>query len=78
MAAPSWLRIYRSYSTPLLQKELARLREQLQNPYGSTGSGGISASRDLTLLQNQLDGATRAMDERNGRSRRVTRATFGA
>jgi hypothetical protein len=58
--------------------ELERLREQLKNPFSSTGAGGVSASRDLSMLQAQLDGATRAMAARQRKSRRTTYATFGS
>ena len=61
----SWLTIYRAYSTHDLQEELKRLRKELKNPYASAGAGGSSSSRDIQLLQAQLDGATRAFNERN-------------
>jgi hypothetical protein len=75
MANPSWLTIYRAYTTPELQGELTRLREQVANPFSSTGAGGASASRDMALLTAQLDGATQAMNERRGNVRRRTFAT---
>jgi hypothetical protein len=63
----SWLTIYRAYDHEALVEELARLRKELRNPYASAGAGGSSSSRDMSLLQEQLDGATRAFNERSTR-----------
>jgi hypothetical protein len=67
MAAENWMEIYRSYESAELDAEIAQLKKDLRGAFNAQGSGNVSHQRDVNMLENRLQAATRVKNERAAR-----------
>jgi hypothetical protein len=64
MAAKDWAEIYDSYNAAELDAEIAALKKQ-KSVFSQQTVGGKSFTKDLRLLQDQLQAAIRVKNLRN-------------
>jgi hypothetical protein len=69
MAAENWMEIYRSYEAAELNDEIAQLKKDLRGALTAQGSGSVSHQRDVVMLENRLQAATRVKNERANRGK---------
>lgn len=64
MAAPEWMEIFRSWSTPQLQAQIDTLNKQI-SVFSTQQVGSKSFTKDLRELRDQLSSAVRTLNERS-------------
>jgi hypothetical protein len=65
MSYINWTEIYGDYSDDQLAEEIAKLKKQV-DAYTSQSVGGKSYTKDVRLVQDQLQGAIRVKNSRRG------------
>ena len=68
MAAENWMEIYRSYTPEELAEEITQLKKDVRGSFAQQGTGSVNHSRDLNMLENRLQAATRVQNERANRN----------
>ena len=64
MASLEWLQVYRNYTDTELNEEIAWLKTQVRNPFGSQTEGNRSYNRSTAEFRDRLDAAFEVKKER--------------